>query len=534
MTAPPTALTADGGAIALDHDGCYRALASRDRRFDGQFFVTVTSTGIYCRPSCPAIRPRRDNVAFVLTAAAAQQRGFRACRRCLPDAVPGSPLWDVRDDLASRAMRLIGDGVVDRSGVDGLAQSLGYSARHVTRVLTEQLGAGPLALARANRATTARLLIQCTPMPMSDIAFAAGFASIRQFNDTIREVFAESPTALRRRGGDPGVHDGTTIRLRLGVRRPFAPAWLDWFLAGHAVDGLEHHDGTTFHRAVTTPHGHAIVSATLHADHVEGAVRARDLRDLGPAIARLRRLLDLDADAEAVDAALADDPEIGPLVADWPGIRVPGAVDGFETLIRTMVGQQISLAAARTHVGRLVDTLGEPIDTGTDPSSGQAVTRLFPTPAAIAERGHEVLRGPRRRVAAICGVARTVAEGALPLHPGMEAGELRASLLAQPGIGRWTADYVVMRVLRDPDILLDGDLVLRRHADALGIDLTDTGRWAPWRSYVSMHLWRHALAPSVPLLRPTTTPPPDGDGTDPPSRASDSTTASPRSGQETP
>ena len=522
--AAPAVPTGPDGVVGLDFDGCYRALAAKDRRFDGQFFVTVSSTGIYCRPSCPAIRPRRENVDFVLTAAAAQQRGFRACRRCLPDAVPGSPHWDIGTDLASRAMRLIGDGLVDRDGVDGLARALGYSVRHITRVLGEQLGAGPLALARAHRATSARLLIQCTSMSMSDIAFAAGFASIRQFNDTIREVFAETPTALRRRadtGGQPG-GDGTTVRLRLGVRRPFAPAWLDWFLAGHTVDGLEHHDGTTFHRALSTPHGHVIVSATLHEDHVDAAVRAGDLRDLGPTIHRLRRLLDLDADAEAVDDALADDAEIGPLVATWPGIRVPGAVDGFETLIRTMVGQQISLAAARTHVGRLVTTLGTPIDAAPD----LPVTHLFPTAEAIAERGHEVLRGPRRRVAAIVGVAQTVADGALSLHPAMESAELRQALLAQPGIGRWTADYVAMRLLRDPDVLLDTDLVLRRHADALGVDLTETSRWSPWRSYVSMHLWRDALAPTVPLLRPSTpTPRPHG-GTDRSPRASDRTRAS--------
>lgn len=515
--AAPVVPAGPDGVVRLDFDGCYRALAARDRRFDGQFFVTVSSTGIYCRPSCPAIRPRRENVDFVLTAAAAQQRGFRACRRCLPDAVPGSPHWDIGTDLASRAMRLIGDGVVDRDGVDGLARALGYSARHVTRVLGEQLGAGPLTLARAHRATSARLLIQCTSMSMSDIAFAAGFASIRQFNDTIREVFDETPTALRRRAhpAQTPSSDGTTVRLRLGLRRPFAPAWVDWFLAGHAVDGLEHHDGTAFHRAMSTPHGHVVVSATLHDDHVDAAVTAGDLRDLGPAINRLRRLLDLDADAEAVDDALAADPEIGPLVAAWPGIRVPGAVDAFETLIRTMVGQQISLAAARTHVGRLVTTLGEPVDAAGD----LPVSHLFPTPAAIAERGHEVLRGPRRRMAAIVGVAHTVADGALTLHPAMESAELREALLAQPGIGRWTADYVVMRVLRDPDILLDGDLVLRRHADALGVDLRDTSRWSPWRSYVSMHLWRDALAPTVPTLRPSPTAP--RDGTDPAVRASD-------------
>ncbi|GAA2066718.1 Ada metal-binding domain-containing protein [Williamsia deligens] len=505
---------------SLDADGYFRALAARDRRFDGQFFVTVRSTGIYCRPSCPAIRPRRENVDFVLTAAAAQQRGFRACKRCLPDAVPGSPLWDVGSDIASRAMRLIGDGVVDRGGVDGLARTLGYSPRHLTRILTDHLGAGPLALARANRATTARVLIQCTAMSMSDIAFAAGFASIRQFNDTVREVFDETPTGLRRRGAVTGgaVSPGAAaVRLRLGVRAPFAAPWLDWFMAGHVVAGLEHHDGTTFHRAIATPRGHSVLSVTLHEDHIDATVRTDDLRDLGSTIHRVRRLFDADADAQGVDDALRADPQIGPLVDEWSGIRVPGALDPFETLVRTMVGQQISLAAARTHVGRLVTTLGEPVDAPSD----TGVTHLFPTPAAIAEHGPDVLRGPRRRVAAICDVARAVDEGEVTLHPGMTSDDLRTSLLARPGIGRWTADYVVMRVLRDPDILLDGDLVLARHASALGIDLSDSGRWSPWRSYVSMHLWRHALAPSVPQLR-------SADGTVRGPAASDAVQARPR------
>lgn len=518
-TARPAAASGDG--IGPDPEACRRAVVSGDHRFDGQFVVTVSSTGIYCRPSCPAIRPRWENLGFVRTTAAAQQRGFRACRRCLPDEAPGAPRQDIGDDLASRAMRLIRDGVVERAGVDGLAAALGHSPGQLTRVMTEHLGAGPDALARAQRATTARLLLHHTRMPVSDIAIAAGFADVRQFDDTVHEVFGETPTALRRRGSDAAPSstgsDWSTIRLRLPVRQPLSLAWLDWFLAGHAVAGLEHHDGTTFHRAFAGPRAPVLTSTTVQTDHVDAVVRAGDPRDLGPAIERLRRLLDLDADPSSIDETLAGDPDIGPLVTAWPGIRVLGSVDAFETLIRTMVGQQISLAAARTHVGRLVTTLGEQLDG----PAGAAVSRLFPTPEALAERGHEVLRGPRRRVAAICGVARAVAEGAITLHPGMERAELRESLLAQPGVGRWTADYVVMRVLHDPDVLLDSDLVLRRHADALGVDLTDAARWSPWRSYVSMHLWRDALAPTVPLLRPGPDPAAAPDGTDAARAASD-------------
>ena len=494
---PSVATSAD-----LDFERCYRALSSRDTRFDGQFFVAVRTTGIYCRPSCPAVTPHPENVDFVITAAAAQQGGFRACRRCLPDAVPGSPRWNLNSDLASRAMRLIGDGLVDRAGVDGLATALGYSSRQLNRVLTEELGAGPLALARANRATNARILIECTPMSMADIAFAAGFASVRQFNDTIREVFALSPTELRRRRGRQprrrGADDHAPVRvsLRLSVRQPFSAAWLRWFLAGHVIEGLEDFRDGVYHRSIALPHGPAAVSLTLHDDHVVADIAQVDMHDLGTAVHRLRRMLDLDADVAAVDAALDADAQLAPLVANCPGIRVPGALDPVEMLIRTMLGQQISLAAARTHGRRLVAALGEPLA-----SPHGTVTHLFPTAAAIAERGAEVLTGPRRRVAAILGVARSVADGDVALHAGMPAEELRASLMALPGIGRWTADYVAMRVLGDPDVLLDTDLILKRRAEAIDIDLTDSQRWSPWRSYVSMHLWHDALRETEPLLR---------------------------------
>ncbi len=501
---PAVATSAD-----LDFDSCYRAVSSRDTRFDGQFFVAVRTTGIYCRPSCPAVTPRAENVDFVITAAAAQQGGFRACRRCLPDAVPGSPRWNLNSDLASRAMRLIGDGLVDRDGVDGLATALGYSSRQLNRVLTEELGAGPLALARANRATNARILIECTPMSMSDIAFAAGFASVRQFNDTVREVFSLSPTDMRkRRGRHPArttadEHASVRVSLKLSVRQPFSPAWLTWFLAGHVIEGLEHFDGTSYHRSIALPHGPAAISVTMHDDHVVADIAQVDMHDLGTAVHRLRRMLDLDADIAAVDSALGADRKLRPLVANCPGIRVPGAVDPVEILIRTMLGQQISLAAARTHGKRLVAALGTPL-----PTPHGEVTHLFPTAAAIAENGSEVLTGPRRRVASIIEVARAVADGEVTVHSAMPADEMRSELLRLPGIGRWTADYVVMRVLGDPDVLLDTDLILRRSADSLGIDLTRSAAWSPWRSYVSMHLWHDALRETEPLLRaarPSTT-----------------------------
>ncbi|MEV5833873.1 Ada metal-binding domain-containing protein [Nocardia sp. NPDC052112] len=511
---------------ALDFERCYRAVSTRDSRFDGQFFTAVRTTGIYCRPSCPAITPKPSNVTFLPTAAAAQQAGYRACRRCLPDAAPGSPLWNTRADLAARAMRLIGDGVIERGGVPALAASLGYSQRQLTRVLTTELGAGPLALARAHRAHTARLLIQTTTMPMSDIAFAAGFASIRQFNDTVREVFAVSPTTMRteaQRVTRSGSHlvpaTNGALTLRLPFREPLDRGWLEWFLSSHVVPGMELWEDRAYTRSLRTPHGHATTRLSFQRDHVRAELSLHDMRDLAPTVARLRHLLDLDADPVGVDEALGalpaatdvivtsgrDLPDAGAAPAEHPfnvgaatarraqarppftpGIRVPGSFDGPELLLRTMIGQQISVSAAATHTARLVAALGEPID--------GPVARLFPTPAVIAERGAEVLTGPARRTRSIIGAASALAAGDLVLHQGRTATDLRRDLLALDGVGPWTADYVTMRLLADPDVLLDTDLVVRQGATLLGVDLTDTARWAPWRSYLSMQLWKAALA----------------------------------------
>ncbi|MGK8487130.1 DNA-3-methyladenine glycosylase 2 family protein [Nocardia asiatica] len=515
---------------ALDFERCYRAVSTRDSRFDGQFFTAVRTTGIYCRPSCPAITPKRANVSFLPTAAAAQQAGYRACRRCLPDAAPGSPLWNTRADLAARAMRLIGDGVVERAGVPGLAATLGYSQRQLTRVLTTELGAGPLALARAHRAHTARLLIQTTAMPMSDIAFAAGFASIRQFNDTVREVFAVSPTTMRLEAqraktgspARPAPAGSGSLTLRLPYREPLDRAWLEWFLSAHAVPGMELWENRTYTRNLRTPHGHAAAQLSFQRDHVRAELSLHDMRDLAPTVTRLRHLLDLDADPVGIDEALgvgaaarggpgeglphreaADLPDAEAVSAPesealtgvhaldagqpsfTPGIRVPGCLDGEELLLRTMIGQQISVSAAATHTARLVEALGERVD--------GPLPLLFPTPEVIAERGAEVLTGPARRIRSIIAAAEALASGELPLHQGRTAADLRRDLLALDGVGPWTADYVTMRLLADPDVMLGTDLVVRRGATLLGIDPTDTARWAPWRSYLSMHLWKAAL-----------------------------------------
>ena len=373
-----------------DSEACERAIRSRDARFDGWFFCAVVTTGIYCRPSCPA-RPHRKNLRFYPSAAAAQQAGFRACKRCRPDASPGSPDWNVRSDLIARAMRLIADGVVDREGVTGLASRLGYSVRQVQRELTAEVGAGPLALARAQRAQTARLLIETSTLPMSDVAFAAGFASIRGFNETVREVFALSPTELREgavrraskhaaRGVSDVASPAGSLSLRLPFRKPFCPDNLFGHLAATAVPGVEEWRAGAYRRSVRLPHGHAVVELTPTDHHVACQISLTDQRDLTSAISRCRWLLDLDADPEAVDAVLAADPLLVGHVASNPGRRVPRTVDPAEFAVRAVLGQQVSTASARTHAERLVRAYGDPVP---DPRGG--LTHLFPTPQALAD-----------------------------------------------------------------------------------------------------------------------------------------------------
>jgi AraC family transcriptional regulator of adaptative response / DNA-3-methyladenine glycosylase II len=464
----------------LSFDARYGILASRDARFDGQFIVGVHTTGIYCRPSCPAITPKPNNVSFYRTAAAAHEAGLRACKRCQPDAVPGSPDWNLHDDLASRAMRLVHDGVVEREGVPGLASRLGYTPRHVTRVLTAELGAGPLALARAHRAQTARSLLAATDLPVTDIAFAAGFGSLRQFNDTIAEVYRATPTELRAlaRRGAPAPADSGSITLRLPARAPFDTDGLFRFFADHGIRGFEEGDATRYARPFRLPGGRAEVEVRAAGPDARGpsvllTARLAALSDLPVLTTRIRRMFDLDADSVAIDAHLSRDPDLAPLVAAVPGIRIAGTADGEEALFRTLVGQQISVAAARTVLGRIVEHFGD-----------------FPTAAQLAERGHEVLRGPATRVAAILRVAEVVAAGDLPLGPATPVGELRERLLALPGVGPWTADYLAMRALGHPDAFPATDLVLKQSAAALGIADSPRPSWAPWRSYAALHLWR--------------------------------------------
>jgi AraC family transcriptional regulator of adaptative response / DNA-3-methyladenine glycosylase II len=477
---------------ALDEDRCYRAVLSRDRRFDGVFYTAVATTGIYCRPSCPAVTPHRKNVRFFVAAAAAQAAGFRACRRCRPDLTPGSPEWDVDADVAGRAMRMIADGVVEREGVTGLAARAGYSERHLNRVLVGQLGAGPLALARAHRAHTARTLIETTDLGFADVAFAAGFASVRQFNATIQEIYAATPSRLRasrRRGrraqGTPG-----TVTISLAVREPFAGPGLLRFLAARAVPGLESGDEHTYSRVLRLPHSIGRARLTPEPARVQCTLQLIDMRDLAAAVERCRRLLDLDADPVAIDQQLAADPQLEPWVTKTPGVRVPGHVDGFEIAVRAIIGQQISVAGARTVAARIVARLGDEV-----PGDDDVLTHAFPTAATLAGADPESLPMPRTRGRAIVTLARAVADGSVVLDRSADRRDVRAALLALPGIGPWTADYIALRALGDPDVFLPTDLGVRQALTRLGFDPDPRvahGRaeaWRPWRSYALMHLW---------------------------------------------
>ncbi|MGH2443807.1 MAG: AlkA N-terminal domain-containing protein [Chloroflexota bacterium] len=477
----------------IDFETCYRAIQSRDPRFDGQFFTAVTSTGIYCRPICTARTPHAGNVRFYASSAAAQAAGFRACKRCRPESAPGSSEWNVRADLVARALRLIADGIVDAEGVAGLACRLAVSPRHVHRELMAEVGAGPLALARTRRAQTARLLIDGTSLPLSDVAFTAGFGSIRQFNDSMRQAFGSNPGELRRR--DPASGNGTgTITLRLAGRPPFAATPLLEFLGHRAIPGLEEMKENRYRRTISIGGSKAgiIELEPRSASHdVLLHLRLDDLRDLGRIVNRCRQLFDLDVDPEAVSEILRADPALAPSTLRLPGLRVPGAVDGWEIGVRAVLGQQISVLRACTLAEGLVARLGTPI---ANPEG--ALTHLFPTPRAVAEGDLSGMGIMPRRAETLRVLARAILNGSITLERSADREETVARLLNVPGIGPWTSSYIAMRALGDPDAFPASDLGVRMGFRVLGLDSRPSAiaaraeRWRPWRSYAAMHLWQ--------------------------------------------
>ena len=509
-------------SLLADHDRCYRAVLSRDRRFDGRIVLAVLSTGIYCRPSCPtAVRPKRANARFFATSAAAQRAGFRACKRCRPDAAPGSPEWELGDDLVNRAMRSIAAGEVDRFGVQGLADRLGVSARHLDRALQARVGASPVALARARRAHAARQLLEHTDLSMSSVAFAAGFGSVRQFNDTVREVYARTPSALRadrpvtaQRGtaadraaahigsivGFDGGHSGPAgssapvpVVLRLAVRAPFDAAEVLRFLAFRALPGVEVGRTESLSRTLSLPGGPAVI--TLRAGDAGDAmvveVLATDLADLTAAVSVAERLCDATCDPLEVADLLEADELLAPSIAAHPGRRMPACADGFEALVRAVLGQQVAVRRGIRLAGQLVEAVGRVAPAW----APEGLTHLPLDPGDVAEADLSSLGMPAARRRALTSGAVAVADGSVSFdtHAGREA--TRESLLAVPGIGPWTADYVALRGLADPDAFPVGDVALQRGAANLGIDrdrtalLARSEAWRPWRAIAVAHLW---------------------------------------------
>jgi AraC family transcriptional regulator of adaptative response / DNA-3-methyladenine glycosylase II len=479
----------------LDIEALHRARLSRDARFDGKFYIAVTSTGIYCRPVCPSRFAKVSHVRFFGSAAAAEAAGFRACLRCRPEAAPGSPAWLGTAAVVRRALRLIDEGALDEDSVAALAARLGLGTRHLVRLFGRHVGASPMAVARTRRLHFAVCLLEESDLPVTQIALAAGFGSCRRFNDAFLKAYRRSPRELRRarRRGTGSAASGEVV-LRLAYRPPYDFAHMHEFLARRALPGVERVDAAGYARVLACPGGHALVAVrALAGEHaLELRVAGAPPAALLPLAQRARRVFDLAGDPARIGAELAADPLIGPLVAQRPGVRIPGAWDPFECAVRAVLGQQVSVAAGRTFASRLVERSGEVLRGG-----GAGLTHLFPTPARLAHANLEGLGVTAARTAALRSLARAVL--ARRVDFGAAPAEVAAALAALPGIGPWTAQYVTLRSLGEPDALPHGDWVLRRMAAPAGGAVLSaraleerSHRWRPWRGYATVHLWRAA------------------------------------------
>ncbi len=475
--------------VTLDPLTCYRAVCARDGRFDGLFFVAVMTTGIYCRPVCRARTPGRDRCRFFRTRAEAEREGFRACFRCRPELAPGQGAVDALPPIVERAVARIEAGELNDRSVDDLARSLEVSGRHLRRAVTAALGVGPVALAQSRRLALAKQLLQDTSLPIAELALASGFASVRRFNVLFQARFARPPTAVRREHGTG--EPGGSIVLRLDHRAPFDWDSLLGFLAPRVIPGVEEVDGGVYRRTVRVGALGGWVS--VRPDPARPALRAEVSLSLSgalmPVVARLRALFDLDARPEAIDAHLALDPAMRPLVKLHPGLRVPGAFDGFEAAVRAILGQQVTVAAATTLSGRVAARFGEDVET---PFPG--LGRLFPSAGALADRGDGEIASlgmPEARARAVLALARAAARDGLRLEPSADVEAALAHLRELPGIGDWTAQYVAMRALRWPDAFPAGDLGICAALGAVSARDAERAaeRWRPWRAYAVMHLW---------------------------------------------
>ncbi|MBP7147848.1 MAG: helix-turn-helix domain-containing protein [Acidobacteria bacterium] len=477
--------------MTLDPDACWNAVRSRDRRFEGRFVLGVRTTRVYCRPGCPARMPRRENVAFFPSPAAAELAGFRACLRCRPDAAPDTPAWNGTSATVARALRLISAGALQDGGLDDLAERLGVGARHLRRLFLEHVGAPPRAISLSRRAHFARQLIERTDWPVSEVARAAGFGSVRRFNECVRRTFGCPPSRLRT-GAAARRETGRALCLRLPFKPPFDAAALFSFLAARALPGVESVEGDVYRRAASWPDGSGIVEVRLAPDGraLLLSIDPPSSSGLMQVVARARRLFDLEADPGPIAAHLARDPLLAPLVRRRPGLRVPGAWDAFEQGVRALLGQQISVAAARTLAGHIVGRYGTPLA-----RAAHGVTHLFPSPAALAGADFGAIGLTRARAHALSAFVAAARGGALWAGCASDLDSTVRRLTGHEGIGAWTAHYIAMRALGEPDAFPDGDLGLRKAAAPGALPLSAAElrrraeRWRPWRAYAAVHLW---------------------------------------------
>jgi AraC family transcriptional regulator of adaptative response / DNA-3-methyladenine glycosylase II len=474
----------------FDHDQCYAIICARDARHDGRFFIGVKTTGVYCRPVCPARTPKRSNVTFYPSAAAAELAGYRPCLRCRPEASPGTPAWNRTGATVGRALKLIEEGAMDEGGVDELAARVGVGARHLLRLFVEHVGAGPVAVAQSRRVHLAKMLLDQTTLPITDIAFAAGFSSLRRFNAAFSKTYARSPRDIRRSSASTNNGDGLVIRL--SYRPPFDWDQVSGFLAGRAIAGVERVSPEEYVR-------------TVRLEDVTGTIRVRPAKN-GPQlnvvipvtlakhtheiVRRVRRVFDLRADSPAIGAHLGCDSLLNPLVAARPGLRVAGAWDGFELAVRALLGQQVTVKAATTLSGRLARRYGERIEG----AEGEELAYVSPTAERLARAQLNNLGAPESRANAIRTLARAVCDGRIRFETPADPEQWIASLMELPGFGAWTAQYIAMRALNEPDAFPAGDLALQKMVSP-GTRATEkqllqrAEAWRPWRAYAAMHLW---------------------------------------------
>lgn len=477
-------------AQELSDDVCEQARLAHDARFDGKFFIGVRTTGIYCRPICRVRPPQRRNIDFFATAAAAREAGLRPCLRCRPEAAPGTPAWSGTSATVSRALRRIDEGALDAGSVDDLAAALGVSSRHLGRLFQEHLGASPWAVAQTRRLHFAKRLIDETNLPMTRVAAAAGFPSQRRFNAAVRATWDRTPSELRRMQGRAGSNG--TVRLRLAYRPPYDWASVLAFLEGRVMPGIEEVVAGTYRRTIEIGRatGWFAVRDAEEGDWLDLEIDFPDAHALFAIVERVRGIFDLAADPLQIAAHLGRDPLLRGHLKKHPGVRLPGGWDPFELTVRAIVGQQVSVAAATTVAGRIVAEYGRPI-----PGDGGNLVRLFPRPEVLAEADIAKLGMPGKRADAIRTIARAVAEGEIVFDPGMALADFEAMLVAMPGIGPWTAQYMAMRVLREPDAFPASDLGILMALEENGERPKPRAvseraeAWRPWRAYAARLLW---------------------------------------------